>query len=201
MKRFMTLDIVNWKAILEALLYAAGDEGLTRKQLMSVLEVDEAALLDIMSAVKEEYQKQERGIELIEYADSYMLLTKKEYSVYLKKLVETPSKGLSQAALEVLAIVSYKQPITRSEVEEIRGVKSERVLHSLVAKALLCEVGRADGPGRAILYGTTPTFLEQFGLKALDELPPLPENVEADGVQEEADLFFENFNQTFEEIK
>lgn len=197
----MTLDIVNWKAILEALLYAAGDEGLTRKQLMSVLEVDEAALLDIMSAVKEEYQKQERGIELIEYADSYMLLTKKEYSVYLKKLVETPSKGLSQAALEVLAIVSYKQPITRSEVEEIRGVKSERVLHSLVAKALLCEVGRADGPGRAILYGTTPTFLEQFGLKTLDELPPLPENVEADGVQEEADLFFENFNQTFEEIK
>ncbi|MEF3084290.1 SMC-Scp complex subunit ScpB [Bacillus altitudinis] len=197
----MTLDIVNWKAILEALLYAAGDEGLTRKQLMSVLEVDDAALLDIMSAVKEEYQKQERGIELIEYADSYMLLTKKEYSVYLKKLVETPSKGLSQAALEVLAIVSYKQPITRSEVEEIRGVKSERVLHSLVAKALLCEVGRADGPGRAILYGTTPTFLEQFGLKTLDELPPLPENVEADGVQEEADLFFENFNQTFEEIK
>ncbi|AMM97744.1 MULTISPECIES: SMC-Scp complex subunit ScpB [Bacillus] len=197
----MTLDIVNWKAIIEALLYAAGDEGLTKKQLMSVLEVEEAALLDMMSAVKEEYQKQERGIELIEYADSYMLLTKKEYSIYLKKLVETPSKGLSQAALEVLAIVSYKQPITRSEVEEIRGVKSERVLHSLVAKALLCEVGRADGPGRAILYGTTPTFLEQFGLKALDELPPLPENVEADGVQEEADLFFENFNQTFEEIK
>ncbi|PRR93033.1 MULTISPECIES: SMC-Scp complex subunit ScpB [unclassified Bacillus (in: firmicutes)] len=197
----MTLDIVNWKAIIEALLYAAGDEGLTKKQLMSVLEVEEAALLDIMSAVKEEYQKQERGIELIEYADSYMLLTKKEYSIYLKKLVETPSKGLSQAALEVLAIVSYKQPITRSDVEEIRGVKSERVLHSLVAKALLCEVGRADGPGRAILYGTTPTFLEQFGLKALDELPPLPENVEADGVQEEADLFFENFNQTFEEIK
>ncbi|ABV62724.1 SMC-Scp complex subunit ScpB [Bacillus sp. FSL K6-4563] len=197
----MTLDIVNWKAIIEALLYAAGDEGLTKKQLMSVLEVEEVALLDMMSAVKEEYQKQERGIELIEYADSYMLLTKKEYSIYLKKLVETPSKGLSQAALEVLAIVSYKQPITRSEVEEIRGVKSERVLHSLVAKALLCEVGRADGPGRAILYGTTPTFLEQFGLKALDELPPLPENVEADGVQEEADLFFENFNQTFEEIK
>ncbi|MFJ5965024.1 SMC-Scp complex subunit ScpB [Bacillus sp. NPDC093026] len=197
----MTLDIVNWKAILEALLYAAGDEGLTRKQLMSVLEVDEAALLNMMSLVKEEYQKKERGIELIEYADSYMLLTKKEYSVYLKRLVETPSKGLSQAALEVLAIVSYKQPITRAEVEEIRGVKSERVLHSLVAKALLCEVGRAEGPGRAILYGTTPTFLEQFGLKALDELPPLPENVEADGIQEEADLFFENFNQTFEEIK
>lgn len=93
----MTLDIVNWKAIIEAPLMQRGDEGLTKKQLMSVLEVEEAALLDMMSAVKEEYQKQERGIELIEYADSYMPLTKKEYSIYLKKLVETPSKGLSQA--------------------------------------------------------------------------------------------------------
>ena len=197
----MTLDIVNWKAIVEALLYAAGDEGLTKKQLLSVLEVDEAELLDIMLDVKETYEKEDRGIELVEYADTYMLSTKKEFAVYLKKLIEAPSKGLSQSALEVLAIVSYKQPITRAEVEEIRGVKSERILQSLVAKALLCEVGRADGPGRAILYGTTETFLEQFGLKTLEELPPLPENVEADGVQEEADLFFENFNQTFEDLK
>ncbi|ARC74064.1 SMC-Scp complex subunit ScpB [Bacillus licheniformis] len=197
----MTLDIVNWKAIVEALLYAAGDEGLTKKQLLSVLEVDEAELLDIMLDVKETYEKEDRGIELVEYADTYMLSTKKEFAVYLKKLIEAPSKGLSQAALEVLAIVSYKQPITRAEVEEIRGVKSERILQSLVSKALLCEVGRADGPGRAILYGTTETFLEQFGLKTLEELPPLPENVEEDGVQEEADLFFENFNQTFEDLK
>ncbi|MBU8681710.1 SMC-Scp complex subunit ScpB [Bacillus haynesii] len=197
----MTLDIVNWKAIVEALLYAAGDEGLTKKQLLSVLEVHEAELQDIMLDVKETYEKEDRGIELVEYADTYMLSTKKEFAVYLKKLIEAPSKGLSQAALEVLAIVSYKQPITRAEVEEIRGVKSERILQSLVAKALLCEVGRADGPGRAILYGTTETFLEQFGLKTLEELPPLPENVEEDGVQEEADLFFENFNQTFEDLK
>ncbi|WP_332286218.1 SMC-Scp complex subunit ScpB [Bacillus velezensis] len=197
----MALDIVNWKAIVEALLYAAGDEGLTKKQLVTVLEIEEAELAGIMEEVAAQYKEDDRGIELTEYADTYMLGTKKEFVPYLKKLIEVPSKGLSQASLEVLAIVSYKQPITRAEIEDIRGVKSERILHSLVSKALLCEVGRADGPGRAILYGTTPVFLEQFGLKTLEELPPLPENTEEDVLQEEADLFFENFNQTFEDIK
>lgn len=197
----MALDIVNWKAIVEALLYAAGDEGLTKKQLVTVLEIEEAELAGIMEEVAAQYKEDDRGIELTEYADTYMLGTKKEFVPYLKKLIEVPSKGLSQASLEVLAIVSYKQPITRAEIEDIRGVKSERILHSLVSKALLCEVGRADGPGRAILYGTTRVFLEQFGLKTLEELPPLPENAEEDVLQEEADLFFENFNQTFEDIK
>ncbi len=197
----MALDIVNWKAIVEALLYAAGDEGLTKKQLVTVLEIEEAELAGIMEEVAAQYKEDDRGIELTEYADTYMLGTKKEFVPYLKKLIEVPSKGLSQASLEVLAIVSYKQPITRAEIEDIRGVKSERILHSLVSKALLCEVGHADGPGRAILYGTTPVFLEQFGLKTLEELPPLPENAEEDVLQEEADLFFENFNQTFEDIK
>nr|MDH3135839.1 SMC-Scp complex subunit ScpB [Bacillus velezensis] len=197
----MALDIVNWKAIVEALLYAAGDEGLTKKQLVTVLEIEEAELAGIMEEVAAQYKEDDRGIELTEYADTYMLGTKKEFVPYLKKLIEVPSKGLSQASLEVLAIVSYKQPITRAEIEDIRGVKSERILHSLVSKALLCEVGRADGPGQAILYGTTPVFLEQFGLKTLEELPPLPENAEEDVLQEEADLFFENFNQTFEDIK
>ncbi|AIU77717.1 SMC-Scp complex subunit ScpB [Bacillus velezensis] len=197
----MAFDIVNWKAIVEALLYAAGDEGLTKKQLVTVLEIEEAELAGIMEEVAAHYKEDDRGIELTEYADTYMLGTKKEFVPYLKKLIEVPSKGLSQASLEVLAIVSYKQPITRAEIEDIRGVKSERILHSLVSKALLCEVGRADGPGRAILYGTTPVFLEQFGLKTLEELPPLPENAEEDVLQEEADLFFENFNQTFEDIK
>ncbi|MFC8059266.1 SMC-Scp complex subunit ScpB, partial [Bacillus velezensis] len=187
--------------IVEALLYAAGDEGLTKKQLVTVLEIEEAELAGIMEEVAAQYKEDDRGIELTEYADTYMLGTKKEFVPYLKKLIEVPSKGLSQASLEVLAIVSYKQPITRAEIEDIRGVKSERILHSLVSKALLCEVGRADGPGRAILYGTTPVFLEQFGLKTLEELPPLPENAEEDVLQEEADLFFENFNQTFEDIK
>jgi segregation and condensation protein B len=197
----MTLDIVNWNAIIEALLYAAGDEGLTKQQLANVLEIDQTNLLSIMEDLKEYYQSGDRGLELVEYGDIYMLATKKEFAPYLKRLVEVPSKGLSQASLEVLAIVSYKQPITRLEIEEIRGVKSERVLYSLVNKALLCEVGRADGPGRAILYGTTSVFLEQFGLKSIDELPPLSDHVEDGSIQEEANLFFENFSEAFSELK
>lgn len=197
----MTLEIVNWKAIVEALLYAAGDEGLTSQQLAKVMEIDQANLAGIMAEIKEFYQQADRGIELVEYGDIYMLSTKKDFAPYLKRLVEVPTKGLSQASLEVLAIVSYKQPITRAEIEEIRGVKSERVLYSLVNKALLCEVGRAEGPGRAILYGTTSVFLEQFGLKSIEELPPLSEHVDDDSIQEEADLFFENFNKAFRDLE
>ncbi|ALC81459.1 MULTISPECIES: SMC-Scp complex subunit ScpB [Bacillus] len=197
----MTLEIVNWKAIIEALLYAAGDEGLNSQQLAKVLEIDQPQLESIMADMKEYYQQEDRGLELVEYGDIYMLSTKKEFAPYLKRLVEVPAKGLSQASLEVLAIVSYKQPITRAEIEEIRGVKSERVLYSLVNKALLCEVGRADGPGRAILYGTTSVFLEQFGLKSIDELPPLSDHVDDSSIQKEADLFYENFNEAFSDLK
>ena len=98
---------------------------------------------------------------------------------------------LSQAALETLAIIAYKQPITRAEIEEIRGVKTERPIHTLMAKALIKEVGRADGSGRAYLYGTTKEFLDYFGLKKIEELPPLPEKVDEDYLQDEADLFFD----------
>src|SRR5690606_1958970 len=105
--------------------------------------------------------------------------------------------ALSQAALETLAIIAYKQPITRTEIEEIRGVKTERPLHTLSAKALIKEVGRAEGTGRAYLYGTTKEFLDYFGLKSIEELPPLPDKMDDDNfVQEEADLFFEKFQET-----
>ena len=191
------LDIINWKSIVESLLFAAGDEGLTLKQLSTVLEIDESISLDAISALKEDYQSQDRGIAIKELAGTFLLTTKKEHSDYLKKLVESPaSQSLSQAALETLAIVAYKQPITRTEVEGIRGVKSERPLQTLSAKALVKEVGRAEGTGRAILYGTTKEFLDYFGLKSIKELPPL--TVSTDDTDEEADLFFEKFQETFE---
>ena len=127
-------------------------------------------------------------------AGAYQLVTKKEYSPYLKKLVDSPhTSTLSQAALETLAIIAYKQPITRMEIEEIRGVKTERPLHTLVGKALIKEVGRVEGAGRAYLYGTTKEFLDYFGLKNIEDLPPLPDQMEEDYVQEEADLFFGRF--------
>ncbi len=195
-KKSMSFGIIEWKSILEGLLFAAGDEGLSLKQLTSVLEIDEPVALEIIEDLKQEYSKKERGLMLIEVAGVYQLTTKKEHAPYLKRLVESPvNQGLSQAALETLAIVAYRQPITRMEIEEIRGVKSERPIQTLVAKGLIQDVGRREGAGRAILYGTTREFLEYFGLKTIDELPALAENLEEDFVQEEADLFFEKFQE------
>lgn len=193
------MEIINWKGIAESLLFAAGDEGLSLKQIALVLEVDENQAREIMDSLMEDYNNSShRGIMAVELAGTFQLVTKKEFSPYLKKLVESPSAAsLSQAALETLAIIAYRQPITRTEIEEIRGVKTERPLHTLSAKALIKEVGRADGTGRAYLYGTTKEFLDYFGLKSIEELPPLPDKIseEEDSFQEEADLFFEKFQE------
>ncbi|KIO63038.1 hypothetical protein B4064_0513 [Caldibacillus thermoamylovorans] len=186
----------NWLGILESLLFAAGDEGLTLKQIAKVMELPEFEVEEMIQLLKNDYDHNEnRGISLIQIAGTYQLATKKEYAIYLKRLVEVPNAStLSQAALETLTIIAYKQPITRVEIEEIRGVKTERPIQTLVAKGLIQEVGRAEGTGRAILYGTTKEFLDYFGLKDLKELPPLPETEENDITQEEADLFFEKLS-------
>ncbi|MGC0145212.1 SMC-Scp complex subunit ScpB [Peribacillus castrilensis] len=193
------MEVINWKGILEALLFAAGDEGLSVKQIASVLEITEYQATDIVESLKEEYVSGVRGIQVIEIAGVYQMTTKKEHSDYLKRLVETSStQGLSQAALETLAIIAYKQPITRAEIDEIRGVKTERPIHTLVTKVLIKEVGRAEGSGRAYLYGTTKEFLDYFGLNSIDELPPLADNSDDSFESGEADLFFEKFQQTIE---
>ncbi|MBV7507190.1 SMC-Scp complex subunit ScpB [Bacillus sp. sid0103] len=192
------MDIINWNSILESLLFAAGDEGLSLKQLAEVLEVSEIQANEIIEDLKKEYDRDvNRGVMIVQLAGTYQLATKKENASYLKKLVDSPhTSTLSQAALETLAIIAYKQPITRAEIEEIRGVKTERPLHTLMAKALIKEIGRAEGTGRAYLYGTTKEFLDYFGLKSIEELPQLPEKAEEGFVQEEADLFFEKFEET-----
>lgn len=194
------MGIVKWKGILESLMFAAGDEGLSLKQITAVLEVDEIKANEIVTELQQDYEDDEnRGITIVQLAGVYQLATKKEHADYLKKLVESPGTAhLSQAALETLAIVAYKQPITRAEIEEIRGVKTERPLHTLSSRALIKEVGRAEGTGRAILYGTTKEFLDYFGLKNISELPPLPDHIEDDELQDDADLFFEKFQETME---
>ncbi|KAB2338374.1 SMC-Scp complex subunit ScpB [Cytobacillus depressus] len=194
------MEVVNWKGIVESLLFAAGDEGLSLKQIVHVLETDEVLAESIIRELMEDYTNSSRGVTIVELAGTFQLATKKENSDYLKKLVDTPTtSGLSQAALETLAIIAYKQPITRAEIEEIRGVKTERPLQTLAAKALIKEVGRAEGTGRAYLYGTTKEFLDYFGLKRIDELPPLPEKLDEDDFpQEDADLFFGKFQETLE---
>lgn len=187
------MEIVHWTGILESLLFAAGDEGLTLKQIMKVMDLNEFEALEIINDLKTEYdQNESRGLTIIQLAGTYQLATKKENAVYLQRLVETPThSSLSQAALETLTIIAYKQPITKVEIEEIRGVKTDRPLQTLLAKGLIQEVGRAEGTGRAILYGTTKEFLDYFGLKDIKELPPLPDAEQEEYFQVEADLFFD----------
>lgn len=197
------MSSINWKGILESLLFAAGDEGLSLKQVCSVLEIEEQKAKDVLEDLKNDYENDSnRGIYIIEIAGTFQLVTKKRNADYLKKLVESPHVSfLSQAALETLAIIAYKQPITRMEIEQIRGVKTERPIQTLTSKGLVKEVGRAEGTGRAFLFGTTKEFLDYFGLKSIEELPSLPENIEDEFAQDEADLFFEKFQETMETNK
>ncbi len=194
------MKTVNLVGVLESLLFVAGDEGLSLKQIMDAMGVGRQEVLEMIQALQQNYRKNsERGLILIELAGTYQLATKKEHALYLKKLATSSGvKTLSQAALETLAIIAYKQPITRTEIEDIRGVKTERPLQTLMAKGLIKEKGRAEGTGRAILYGTTKEFLDYFGLKDLEELPSLPENEGELYTEEEADLFFEKFQETMQ---
>lgn len=192
----------NLSSKIEALLFVAGDDGLTLKQLQFLTEADNEELQAGIKELETRYADSVSGICLKELAGVFQLVTKQEVAETIQKLVENPTvQALSQASLEVLAIIAYKQPITRVEVEDLRGVKSEKALHTLAAKGLVQEAGRVEGTGRAILYGTTKEFLNYFGLKNLDELPPLPEEAIND-LDEDADLFMTNFQQTFkEEVK
>jgi segregation and condensation protein B len=185
---------------IEALLFVAGDDGLSMKQLEFLTETEEKEIREEISAMVRRYEETETaGIMIKELAGVYQLVTKAEVADTIQRLVENPTvQSLSQASLEVLAIVAYKQPITRVEIEDLRGVKSEKALHTLAGKALIQEVGRAEGTGRAILYGTTSEFLNYFGLKNLDELPALPDEVE-DDQDGDTDLFMTKFQEAFKE--
>ncbi|ANU13422.1 Segregation and condensation protein B [Planococcus halocryophilus Or1] len=192
----------NLSSKIEALLFVAGDDGLTLKQLQFLTEVSVEELQESIHELDERYSSSVSGIALKELAGVLQLVTKQEVAETIQKLVENPTvQALSQASLEVLAIIAYKQPITRVEVEDLRGVKSEKALQTLTAKGLVQEAGRVEGTGRAILYGTTKEFLNYFGLKNLEELPPLPEEA-ANDLDEDTDLFMTSFQQTFkEEVK
>lgn len=184
------------KAVLEGLLFACGDEGITIKQLSKVMDISEESVKHLLEELTYDYEHATRGMMIMNSHEVYHLTTKPEHSSYFKRLLESPQTSrMSQAALETLAIIAYKQPITRTEIDEIRGVKSDRPIQTLIARSLIEEVGRKEGAGRPILFGTSKDFLTYFGLTSLEELPPLEENVETDEIEQEADLFFERFNQ------
>ena len=184
------------KAIVEGLLFASGDDGITVKQLARILEKKETLIVKILDALIYDYEQTERGIMIMHSRDIYYLTTKPKHSHHFKKLLETPQiTKLSQAALETLAIIAYQQPITRVEIEEIRGVNSDRPVQTLVARSLVEEVGRKDTIGRPILFGTSTDFLTFFGLTSLEELPPLTETMDSKDLEHEADLLIKQFNQ------
>ncbi|WP_341302076.1 SMC-Scp complex subunit ScpB [Lysinibacillus sp. FSL H8-0500] len=187
---------------IEALLFVVGDDGLTIKQLSQLLGEQEDVITQTLVALRKAYEEDlTRGITVKEIAGVYQLITKTEFADTIQRLVENPtSQSLSQASLEVLAIVAYKQPITRVAIEDLRGVKCERPIQTLVSRGLIKEVGRSEGTGRAILYGTTKEFLHYFGLNRLEEMPPLPEEEFAD-TEQETDLFMTKFQETFSDAK
>jgi len=176
--------------ILEGLLFAVGDEGISLDQVMYVLEIDESTAKALFLDLRDRYELVSSGINVIEVAGVYKMTTKKDHAPYLKRLIQNPNqKGLSNAALEVLAIVAYRQPITRHEIEKIRGASSDNVLRKLLTFSLLEEAGRLDAPGRPILFKTTDEFMDYFGIKTLEELPALPAAMEDFDFEGEVDLF------------
>ncbi|OPG16609.1 SMC-Scp complex subunit ScpB [Ferroacidibacillus organovorans] len=160
--------------LLEGLLFAAGTEGLTAKAIAKGLLVSESLVPELCHRLTVLQEQSMRMLTCIKTADTWQLVTHKAVSPYLTRLAETPSQpGLSQAALETLAIIAYRQPLTRTMIEALRGVKSERAIGTLLARGLIEEMGRAEGPGRPYLYGTTRLFLDHFGISSPDQLPPL----------------------------
>ncbi len=183
--------------MIESFLFIVGDEGLTPKQLITLTERKESEVIEAIDWLRTNYERRsESGIELKVFGGAYRLVTKAEFAEDIKRLLENPSpKSMTQASLEVLAIIAYRQPVTRVEIDDLRGVKSEGPLNTLIAKGLIMEKGRSEGSGRAILYGTTDLFLDRFGLESLEELPPLSQEEEGEIV--ETDLFMTKFQEAF----
>lgn len=160
------------KAILEAILLAS-PEPLTIKRIADVVGLDEKDARILVDDLRREYQQPGRGLYVQEIAGGYVLTTRPEYAEYVEKLLQPRARGLSHSALETLAIVAYRQPITKAEIEGVRGVSADRSIETLLDRRMVRELGRKEAPGRPLLYGTTKDFLQYFGLKELAELPPL----------------------------
>lgn len=187
---------MNDLAEYEALLFVAGDEGLTIKEMAQITNATMDHVVACLERLMDRYEKnKESSLTLIETASKYKLATKEDYSETIKRYAQSPlMQKLSKALLETLAIVAYKQPITRMEIEEIRGVQIGSSIQKLKLRDLIQETGRLDAPGRPVLYGTTDYFLDYFGLNDLTELPELT----LDHDIEETNLFYETMQQSLD---
>ncbi len=171
----------NMEAIVEGLLYVVGEDGVKAEQLAVAIDKSLEDTKIILENIQRKYASELYGIELVGYGSVYKFITKKDIYPYAQVLFGTAKPGtLSQAALETLAIIAYKQPITRIEIEELRGVGAEVMLRKLLARNLIREAGRSEAPGRPILYEVTEEFMDSFKLYTLNELPDLPEYKQED---------------------
>ena len=167
------------KAIIEGLLFLSGEDGLTIEDISNIVEKDITEVKEVIKDLFNDYTSDERGIQLEYLGDHFKLTTKKEHKEYYKKLATVEENSiLSGSSLETLAIIAYNAPITRVDIDNIRGVNSSYVVRKLLLKGLIEEVGRSESPGRPRLYNVTPRFLDYFGLGSIDELPKIEEKEE-----------------------
>lgn len=185
------------KAVLEGLLFVVGEEGLTFEQIEDVLDISEEEAKTLLMQLKRDYEAEDRGLRIDFLGNRFKVTTKFEHKNYYQKLLENPETNtLSQAALETLAIIAYNEPVTRVQVDAMRGVGSTQIIRKLVAKGFIKEVGRSDLPGRPILYETTSDFLDYFGLSTIDDLPDM-QDVIAESEKEndsESDLYTSKYS-------
>lgn len=161
------------EAVIEAILFTMG-ESVEISRLAAVLETDKKEVKEILEEMQKRYEVEERGITLMQFEDSVQLSTKPRLYEYLIKIAKTPRRMvLTDTVIETLSIIAYKQPVTRLEIERIRGVSCDHAINKLLEYDLITELGRLDAPGRPLLFGTTEQFLRCFGVKSLEELPEL----------------------------
>ncbi len=173
------MEINKIEGIIEAILFTMGNS-VEIEKIAGAIEHDTETTRRIIHNMMDKYEAEDRGIRIIELENSFQMCTKKETYEYLIKVAKQPKRYvLTDVALETLSIIAYKQPVTRLEIEKIRGVKSDHAVNKLIEYGLVCEVGRLDAPGKPILFGTTEEFLRRFSVQSIDDLPSLnPEQVE-----------------------
>ena len=185
---------MNLKAVLEGILFIVGDEGTTLSEMAKILSVNEDEVKNLLIELKKDYEKEDRGLRISYLGNAFKLTTKEEHRIYYERLVnDTKNMGLSNAALEVLAVIAYNEPITRLGVDEIRGVSSVQIIRRLLARGLIKTCGKADTIGKPNLYKTTNEFLDYFGLSSKNDLPEI-EHKETQKDENE-DLYTSNYNE------
>jgi len=189
---------MNLEGVLEGILFIQGDEGVTLEDICKILEVDMDKAKELLLKLKHSYEQNNRGVRIHFLGESFKLTTKEEHRAFYQKLSMTPENNtLSPAALEVLAIIAYNAPITRVEVDEMRGLSSDYTMRKLLAKGLIKEAGKSTMPGHPTLYKTTQEFLDYFGLATIEDLPDMRDFLEDESsVEEDADLYQSKYRET-----